>query len=343
MPSYTPLKTNEGGGRVAASDPSASSAAVASSETTTTTTTASVASGGGGGGGGVRRRSSAANALSSSSLAFGLEEAVDVDDDDFEQHGLQQQRRRQSSKTYRKLRHQQQQHQLKSHASDDERSDSDGTSDRFDGGSAAAAEDGVVVGAGKSAGGAGRVAALIEATQLTEYARVLEKYPYFRYYLMSHLCQHMGDWFVRIASLLLVQELSSKGKALSHLVLSVKLPMAAFANVGGVLADRYDRRKLMIALDLISGVVVLGYLVAVRYQSLPLVYVVTILRSVVGAVYYPATTGIVPLIVPEKHDLQFAVTMNAWACTSRRITMLRVKSRRRFLIALVSQSRCLLF
>ena len=146
-----------------------------------------------------------------------------------------------------------------------------------------------------------------------EYASVWQRYPMFRAYLLSHLCQHMGDWFVRVASLLVVEQLSSSGKALSHLVLAVMLPKTIFAQVGGYLADRYDRRHIMIALDALAAVAVLGYLVAVRHQSLPLLYLVSAVRSAIGAAYYPATTGLVPLLVPNARDLQLAVTMNGWA------------------------------
>ena len=170
-----------------------------------------------------------------------------------------------------------------------------------------------------SSSGAAAAAAMVSGAEVSfswrDYCQVLVRYPMFRAYLLSHICQHVGDWFVRIACLLIVQELSGKkeGTALAHLVLSVLLPKTIFAQVGGVLADRFDRRRLMIIMDLLSGVVVLGYIAAVRQRSLPLVYAVSMVRSMIGSAYYPVTTGIVPLLVPNVRDLQFAVTMNSWA------------------------------
>ena len=112
---------------------------------------------------------------------------------------------------------------------------------------------------------------------------------------------------------------SGDGKTLSNLVLSVLLPRAIFSQLGGILADKYDKRQLMISLDVLSGIVVLGYLLAIRYNSLPLIYAVTTIRSALGALYYPITTGIMPQLVPNSVvDLQLAVTINSWAwsCTS---------------------------
>jgi MFS family permease len=149
-----------------------------------------------------------------------------------------------------------------------------------------------------------------------DYCQVLYKYPNYRSYLLSHVCQHTGDWFVRIASILIVEELTSNGEtgeALASMALASKIPMAIFAPVGGVLADRFDRRTLMIIMDVLSGVVVLGYLIGIHFRSLSIIFVVTALRSALGASYYPVTTGIVPSMVPDPRDLQLAVTMNSWA------------------------------
>jgi MFS family permease len=149
-----------------------------------------------------------------------------------------------------------------------------------------------------------------------DYFSVLYRYPMYRAYLLSHLCQHTGNWFVRIASILIVEELAEpvhKGEVLSVMTLCRLLPNAVFAQVGGVLADQLDRRNLMIILDVMAGFVVLGYLLAIQQHSLPLFYGVTILRSACDATYFPVTVGIVPLLVSEPRDLQCAVTMNGWA------------------------------
>ncbi|OEU11694.1 major facilitator superfamily transporter [Fragilariopsis cylindrus CCMP1102] len=158
-------------------------------------------------------------------------------------------------------------------------------------------------------------------------SNILEKYPAYRVYLLSHMCQNLGDWFVRIASILIVEELASAaastsdnnnnngtGKALSYVTLARLIPNAIFAQVGGILADRFDRRHIMICIDILSGIVVLGYLIAIQYQSLNMFYIITSIRSALSATYYPATQGIVPLLVHgNPHDLQMAVTMNSWA------------------------------
>lgn len=157
------------------------------------------------------------------------------------------------------------------------------------------------------------------STGFREYASVLYRHPDYRAYLGSHLCQNLGDHFVRIANVLVVEEFASgSGSALAHATLARLLPNAVFALLGGILADRLDRRRLMITTDCVSGTVVLGYLLAIQYESLPLIYGVTILRSALSATYYPSASGILPDLVrgdseSNRRDLQLAVTLNSWA------------------------------
>jgi hypothetical protein len=137
------------------------------------------------------------------------------------------------------------------------------------------------------------------------YIDLLVRNSNYRWYYVSHLLQNIGDWFVRIASVLVVLQLSSSeetattktGSSLAYLILSYMIPKTVFSQVGGVLSDSMDRRSLMIYLDLLSGVVVLGFLVAVHRQSLAWLYWITSLRSVLESIYYPITTGLVPLLV----------------------------------------------
>jgi len=153
---------------------------------------------------------------------------------------------------------------------------------------------------------------------LWEYGSVLARHPAYRAYLGSHLCMYLGEHFVRIANVLTVEELTggSSGAGLAHITIARLLPNAVLALVGGILSDTFDRRRMMITIDVMSGIVVLGYLLAIRFESLPLIYLVTIVRSSLSAIYIPSATGILPDLVQgdqQTRDLQLAVTLNSWA------------------------------
>ena len=122
---------------------------------------------------------------------------------------------------------------------------------------------------------------------------------------------------------------TATGGALSFITLARLIPNALFAPVGGILADRLDRRKLIVIINILSGIAALGFPVALRYKSLELFYVMTSLQSTLAATCYPAMTGIVSLLVVEHNepgktrvdshniennprDLQLALTINTW-------------------------------
>lgn len=149
-----------------------------------------------------------------------------------------------------------------------------------------------------------------------EYFLIIKRSPRYRTYLMSHLCQHVGDWFIRIASLLSVQRLSSgSAKALAGLVVAKVIPQVIMSPIGGTLADTFDRRRMMLALDTIGAFVTLGFILAIAMDNLSLFFVFTSLRATVHALYEPSTKAIVPMLVNEGEDLKRAVTMNgvAWS------------------------------
>jgi MFS family permease len=71
----------------------------------------------------------------------------------------------------------------------------------------------------------------------------------------------------------------------------------------GVLADRFDRRRIMITVDIIRGVlaVLLGYLMFNGYTQLWIFFIVTLLLSISSTMYFPASGALFPSVVNEKH------------------------------------------
>ncbi|GAA3891914.1 dTMP kinase [Saccharothrix violaceirubra] len=85
---------------------------------------------------------------------------------------------------------------------------------------------------------------------------VLAIRPFRRLWGVTYLCS-VGDWLSLLALTGLVTKLAEgygwEGFALSAVVLTQLLPGMLFAPLGGVLADRFDRRKVMVACDVARG------------------------------------------------------------------------------------------
>ena len=123
------------------------------------------------------------------------------------------------------------------------------------------------------------------------------------------VCKDMGDWLVKVANMILVQQWAGTGAALSGLVLCSLIPKAIAAPLGGYLSDRFYRPKLMCTIDAIAGFVVLLYLMAVQRKSVVLVYIITAIRSFKAALYYPLTNAMLPVLLSNKKDMQYGSSL----------------------------------
>lgn len=84
------------------------------------------------------------------------------------------------------------------------------------------------------------------------------------------------------------------------------LPQGLLSPFGGVIADKYNRKTVMIAADLSVGIVSLGlgFVILFGQVSFTLLLVLVIVRSVGQAFHGPAMMAAMPMLVPEKHLLR---------------------------------------
>lgn len=147
---------------------------------------------------------------------------------------------------------------------------------------------------------------------LKEYYKLLKQNKSYRLYLLSQACQHFGDKMVTVTSLASVQMLGQGG---SHSVLSQLLgcnliPRTILTPIGGLLADRFDRRLVMMNLDFLASLGVLSFVVAHRFENVNYLFIATLIRSVIDALGKPAEHAIVPMLVSDPEDLLRIVTLN---------------------------------
>jgi len=102
-----------------------------------------------------------------------------------------------------------------------------------------------------------------------------------------------------------------KGLALGVVGLVRVVPIIIFSLISGVVADAWDRRKLMLLTQTGSAIVAVG-LAAVAFlgvKSVVPVYALAALSSAVGAFDLPARQSLVPSLVP-RDDLPNAISLN---------------------------------
>lgn len=142
-----------------------------------------------------------------------------------------------------------------------------------------------------------------------------------------------GEWLTYLASITLIEKIASSppdgavvgsgdngdngtvvvgvNTMISILILVKLLPNVLFMPLGGVLADKYDRRTNQIVLDVASSLVVLIYLAAVQFQSIPILYLATFCQESLSGLYLPSNSAIIPLLTSSEVELEKATTLSA--------------------------------
>jgi len=106
-----------------------------------------------------------------------------------------------------------------------------------------------------------------------------------------------GDWFLTVALLDLVLQLTGSATLASLMLLCQSLPIFIFTPLAGHVIDRVDRRKLMIAMDVIRTGACLLPLLARTPALLPFAYAGVIVISIGSAYFEPAAQAALPNLV----------------------------------------------
>lgn len=140
-----------------------------------------------------------------------------------------------------------------------------------------------------------------------EYVTLLRNNANYRNLWLGSVITQLGDWFNLIAAAELITQLTSSGIAVSYLFLARFLPLFLFSPLAGVLADRFNRRNIMIMTDLLRAGTVLAFLTIRSADQVWLFYALTTLQFTLSALFTPARSAVLANVVARK-DL---VTANA--------------------------------
>ncbi len=122
----------------------------------------------------------------------------------------------------------------------------------------------------------------------------------FRNLYLASLISLGGDWFLLVALFGLALEITGSAISVAFLIASQEIPFFLMSPLGGVLADRLDRRGLMVACDLARAMLVLGFLFVNDDGTLWIAYLLLALISSFAAVFDPASSAALPNLVDER-------------------------------------------
>ena len=132
---------------------------------------------------------------------------------------------------------------------------------------------------------------------MNTYYALLKNRREFRILWTAQVISLAGDWFNTIASVVILSRLTDSGAGIGLLFVTRAIPPFLLGPVAGVLADRFDRRTIMVMANYLRAVIVLGFLLVLYTEQAWLIYVLTLLQFGVSAFFEPARSAIALVVV----------------------------------------------
>lgn len=131
-------------------------------------------------------------------------------------------------------------------------------------------------------------------------ARDVLRIPAFRRLWLAQAVSDVGDGLSLLTVMLLVNHLTGSTLMLAIVSIALAIPPLTIGLVAGTYADRFDRRRIMIAADLLRAVVVLGFILVASADLMPLLVVLAFIQASIGTFFTPARGALMPRVVPAE-------------------------------------------
>ena len=122
---------------------------------------------------------------------------------------------------------------------------------------------------------------------------------------MAQVISYLGDWFSFVAIIGLVDDLTGSKFLVSLVVVAFSLPSFLASPIAGSMADRFDRRRILVFVSIIQVVAAFG-LLFVGNDTVWLAFLAQSTISALAAVISPATEASIPNIARDDNELAIA-------------------------------------
>ena len=150
---------------------------------------------------------------------------------------------------------------------------------------------------------------------LNDFLHLLRRNRNYRYIWIGQVVSEIGDNFNNVAVFSLVVETTHSGLLVSGIMLSRAVAAILAGPLAGVMLDRFDRKRIMLASDLIRAVVALAFVLTVRQQQISLLYGLSALLMLASPFFTSGRTSLLPSITTkeELHTANSLTQTTTWA------------------------------
>lgn len=151
-------------------------------------------------------------------------------------------------------------------------------------------------------------------------ARAALRHETFRRVFIGAFLSNIGSWMQNVVLGALAYDLTRSPSFVGVLLFAQLGPLLLFSLVGGLLADVFDRRRLLITVSAIQGLLSLGLAWVARVEDPSRVALVAIVFGIgVGqAVFGPTYGALLPVLV-DREDLGGAISLNSAQMNGSRV------------------------
>ncbi|MCS7078550.1 MAG: MFS transporter [Chloracidobacterium sp.] len=148
------------------------------------------------------------------------------------------------------------------------------------------------------------------------YIELLRRNSRFRRIWSAQIVSELGDWLNYAALMQLARQYGGGAEVAAVIIAIELLPFPLWSPVAGMVADRFNRRHVMMAADLLRAIIVLGFLLIDRPERLWLIYVLSALQFSLAAFFEPARQALIPSVArPEELITANQLTSITWSFT----------------------------
>lgn len=130
----------------------------------------------------------------------------------------------------------------------------------------------------------------------------------FRRLFLASVTSLMGDWFSFVAVASLITELTGRPGAPAFVYAATVLPVFVASPIAGAIADRFDRKRVLVIADLARVPLALLLCLAAWWQSAPLAIALVVLLALGASFSDPISSAATPNLV-EPADLAAAQSL----------------------------------
>jgi MFS family permease len=149
---------------------------------------------------------------------------------------------------------------------------------------------------------------------MQDFTRLLQRNRNYRYTWIGQIVSEVGDHFNNVAVLSLAIAATHNGAVVAGVMLARAIPAVLVGPLAGVLLDRFDRRRVMIASDLIRGCIALAFILAIGYKQTWLLYLLSALLMAASPFFTSGRSAILPSIASEQelHTANSLTQTTSW-------------------------------